>query len=560
MSALKVSVDLPKVSVENVSPCVKTFLTGLTAEQWSLLETGTPDDSTRLRLADMLLNVFRCVVGVLSDSLQKGVSVDNVRDSLEDSIERSFAEAVGVEVVNGPGSDTVTEWIATEVVALASSERPAQPKPTNSLIRSVCRMLKRCAGKMKRCCGGKQSRYSSIQTSPNQTNKDSDAPSSIKQVVQEVISEELNQIIEPFVEEVEDVTYNQLQEQLYNETDAAAEDIAQSVTEYIGSKESKESGFFIPSPKAQQQKNLKGVRNKIGNFFAKMFAKASICRIFSQVKTKFSDEAKVDDDESVKSLLEDAEPLLNTIGKTQVTDEEVSLLRRLEKISRDDVLELTGELSDVLYGHITGEMAPEAFREDVPGTSSSEAQPYARMYADIRQRVICFLSLMNWWLENQVARYSDRVLLALMENETVTTAQVIEGPREEVIPLPTYTEAEQEDAAQTCLKLVITTLIKKARKAVQGDRAFFTDLETTIQRLVDDTWAELNGTNVNITPRNAENLAKAIFKDLRRKWSSAVGVLVAVETRDKNLPQCIAASCKAHLLKQRSSFFSIFSQ
>nr|XP_043885497.1 uncharacterized protein LOC122771960 [Solea senegalensis]XP_043885505.1 uncharacterized protein LOC122771960 [Solea senegalensis] len=532
--------ELPKVSMDTVRPCVRSCLTGLTTEQWGLLEAGTPDDATRLRLADMLLNVLRCVMDVLSDYLRKGVTMERVRSSLSDSITRCFAEAVGVEMVKGPGPDTMMDWIVTEVVNRASSEKPVQPKPTNSVIRSVCRMLKKFAGKMCRC-HKKQSRHSSVQTSSfqAQAKRFIDSESSMTQSVQSVLSVKMNVIIEPIVEDVENIEYNQLQEQFSRETQTAAEDIAQSFSEYISSKD---GGSVRSSPKTQQQKNLKGVRAKICNFFARIFAKASICRIFSQVKSKFHGEAKVSDGEEVKSLLADVEPVLQT------REDALDLIHRLQNLSRDDMLELTGDLSDLLYSHITGDCVPESFREGLPGTAGSDHHPSAHIYNDIRNRVVCFLSLTSWWLENQVSRYSDKVLLALMENET--TAQV---PQVTVGAEPRQEEATggtaQDETEQTSIKLLITTLIKKVRKSVRGDKSFFTDVEATVRRLVDKTCAELDGTNVKITPRNAESLVKAIFKDLRKKWGSALGVLVSIETGDKKLPQCIAASCKTHAQK-----------
>lgn len=552
------STEVANMRVDTIRPHIESFTKGLTAEQWSLLAAGKPDNATRLRLADMLVKILYSIMDALSMYLKQDSSVNNLRDIVDGSISQSFAEVLGVQSVQGPSTDALTDLIVTEVIALASSERPVQPKPTNSMIRSVCKMLKKFAGKM--CCTKKPPRQTSVQLS-DPTNRDSENESSIAQSVQDILSVKVNLIIEPIVEDVGDPEYNQLQKQFSQETQTAAEEIAQSVNEYISSKEIES---VYPTPITQQQESLKGMRTKIGNFFATMFAKASICRIFSQVKAKFQNEANLKDSDAIRALLAEAMPLLQAIAKPQISVEEPGMPYKLENVSRDDVVELTEQLSDLIYKHVTGQIVPQAFKE---GDLESQPQPYASMYADIRQRVVCFLSVMNWWLENQVTRYSDKVLRALMENETLPSGQIplmedIEPQQEELTVLTTKIEPDEtasREVSKTCLRLVITTLIKRVWKAVKGDRAFFTDLESTVQGLVIETWAQLDSNNVRITPRNAENLDKAIFRDLRKKWGSSKRILVCMERGDPDLTQCIAASCKAHLIKQRSAIFRLFS-
>ncbi|KAG7490486.1 hypothetical protein JOB18_036576 [Solea senegalensis] len=543
------------MSLDNVRPHVESFTKGLTAEQWNLLALGKPDNDTRLRLADMLVKVICCIVDVMSDFLKLDNAEERVRESLDEPITRSFAEALGVESVRGPSSAVLTELIAKEVTAPSGS---VYPKPSKSMIHSVCKMLKRFAAKM--CCTETQSRRSSIQMQTNDgIQSDTDTQiSSVLQSVQDIINNEVNSIIEPILEDVSDAEYTQLKEQFSLEIQNAAQDIGQSVTEYINSKE---SGFDQSSPKETQI----GLKNKICNFFVKMFAKAGICRIFSQVKGKFQNEAKIRDSDSVKSLLCDAESVLQTSGKIQAGDGEISIYRRLENITPDDVLELTGKLSDLLYSHITGRNATETVRVEASSRPVFELQPYASMYADIQHRVTCFLSLVSWWLENQVNCYSERVIAALMESETVTRVKlpdIVEEP--EAAPLTTTAELLEDDEAQTkisrtCLRLLITILIKRVCSAVKGDKVFFTDLDSTFQQLVDETWAQLDDASVNITLRKVENLAKVTFQHLLKKWGSAAKILVSMEIGDPDLPKCIASSCKNQLNKQRNAIFRFFS-
>lgn len=552
VNAETMNLELPKMSVDTVRPHVESFTQGLTVDQWNLLAVGKPDNDTRLRLADMLVKVLCSVVDIMSDFLKQEDAVERLRDTLDEPITRSFAEALGVETVKGPSSAKLTELIAKEVTAPSGY---GQPKPSKSMIHSVCKMLKRFAAKM--CCTVKRN---GGQNQNSKVVKDLESPiTPITQSVQDIINNEVRSIIEPILEDVSDSEYDQLHEQFTLEIQRAAQDIAHSVSEYINLKEVES---FYPSPKTQQQ-TQKGLKTNICNFFVKMFAKAGICRVFSQVKMKFRSETKVGDNDSVKSLLVDAESVLQNGVKNEMGEGDVCIYRRLENISSDDVLELTGKLSDLLYSRITGETASEAVRGASPGRAVFDNQPYASMYADIQHRVICFLSLMSWWLENQVQCYSDRVINALIDTETVPKPQISEVTAGEE-PEAASGEIPQEDVAQaevsrTCLRLVISTLIKKIWKTVKGDRTFFTDLEFTIQRLVDEIWAQLEGTQVDITPKNVENLCKVIFQHLFKKWGSAARILISIERGDPDLPRCIAVSCKTHLNKQRRDFFRFLS-
>lgn len=552
--------EIPKVSTDTVCPHIKSFTSGLTNEQWDLLEAGKPDNDTQLRLADMLVKVVCCIVDSLSNFLKQDALLAQVRASVEDSIACSFADALGVETVKGPSSEKLAELIATEVTSHKGS---AQPKSTNAMVRYVCKMLKEFAHKIKSMCSTNKQSQHSAQTKECDP-EDSLMDSSLTQSVQDIIGDEVNVIITPIVEEFTDIEYNQLQKEFAVDIQDAAEDIGQSVTDYISLKEVV-SVQSSPESQRKTQKGLKSLKTKVSVFFAKMFAKASIMRVFSQIKAMFQPAAN--DAQSVKTLLVDAESVLQSSGKNQTGEDGLYMFHKLHLISPDDNVELTKKLSDLLYSHITGENVTEAVLAAASAPGVSEPQPYASMYAEIRHRVICFLSLMGWWLDNQIHGYSDKVVTAIMGSEAVSTTLMPMSTSVDAAPGEAGTSGEPEvdeiaeaEESKSCLRLALTSIIKRIWKAFKGDRTFFTDLESTIYCLVEETWSQLEGTNVVIKPGNVRNLSKVIHKQLLKRYGSVMRVLVCMERRDQDLPKYIATVCKSHLIRQRSAISRFFQQ
>ena len=50
--------DIPEVSKDTVRPLIESFFKRITAEQWESLKSCTPDDATKIMMADLLLDII----------------------------------------------------------------------------------------------------------------------------------------------------------------------------------------------------------------------------------------------------------------------------------------------------------------------------------------------------------------------------------------------------------------------------------------------------------------------------------------------------------------------
>ena len=49
--------ETPLITADTVRPIVECFFKAITPEQWELLKSGSPDEITKLLVADMLLKI-----------------------------------------------------------------------------------------------------------------------------------------------------------------------------------------------------------------------------------------------------------------------------------------------------------------------------------------------------------------------------------------------------------------------------------------------------------------------------------------------------------------------
>lgn len=204
----------------------------------------------------------------------------------------------------------------------------------------------------------------------------------------------------------------------------------------------------------------------------------------------------------------------------------------------------------------------------------SVPETHATMYANMWNKVECFLGLMSWWLNTQTGNHSERVILALMDNESPATTQQLPEVTDvkETEPWTTgavpasvckdkHATSVQDIKAQTEKKKMSLTImtfvfrvLKKAEKnCISGNP------NAIIQRLSEKIWAEVEGEDFVITPETFKNLV--IFKDLSKKWCRAEMVVPTIHFEETLVDVCIVSSFKHRLIspKQRSAMSRFFS-
>ncbi|CAB1421073.1 unnamed protein product [Pleuronectes platessa] len=330
---LSVSLELPSATVETIRLQIEELYTKLTAEQWQLLKSETPDNVTRFLLAELLLNL---TLSVSSDLLAAHghkdlpFTAESFLSSLGDALRQSLE----------PGSLTkchqtsanklenmvhcVCKVLKTSAVDIEGLFKPTprgqrtfelpRGKPTSSLSDS-----------------SSSSSGSDIPTSSESTVHSSDCRTS--EDVQEIIGKEVSDIIESLVDELSESDLSELISEASLEFQAASDEIYQIVSEEESIKTSD------PSRGSKFSKIWKAVGKKIKKLLAKLFATTSLLKMGTRVQKKFSKEIQVQSSQSLKSLMDSVESLLLTDTKDRVSPANASVL------------------SDVLYRYITADIS-----------------------------------------------------------------------------------------------------------------------------------------------------------------------------------------------------------
>ncbi|XP_074488933.1 uncharacterized protein LOC141766197 [Sebastes fasciatus] len=545
---------MPEFNVRRVvSKLLNSFFKGMTADQWGLLKSGSPDDATMTMMGELLLDMTAALTKAFLKSLGSRTlaSEDDVQINLGNAISQGFAEALGVDVsVQCPSSKSLTTLISEEVSenvrsALSSPEgivqRLTPPSRLNNMILHACKMCQAFIGKMKSVFLARPRKQRTICEQSDVEPEPSDAedrhaatPSSdvvieMKDImyVTIIIKKQLNDITEPLLVDVPDSEYTLLQSQNSREIEDVAEEIARSIAE----------DAVRQTPSAQKSKrSKKSIRSKIKKLLAKCFAKTCLHRIVAQMRKRFNRGSKVHSRESAKSLTKKITDLM----KQPENHDLLGLGAPLINIPPGRVLEFTKVLSDLLYTHITH--GPEIIPEPVIR---------ANMRADLQRKVLGFLCLARWWQIFQSDDLVDNMRHAILGTKPRAKKPLaIASPSAPVSVMKSRDDSarrarneQKKNCVEVILERLVTRIFKKAKVTWT-----LSNVQDIIQRLFDQTWGEVEGLDFDSSPETLENLEKAIYRDLIKTWGNATWVLVSLKGGQTAVGERIASAVKGHLM------------
>ncbi|AWO97943.1 Hypothetical protein SMAX5B_005424 [Scophthalmus maximus] len=559
----------------------------MTAEQWNLLKSGKPDDTTKMQLADLLLKLISSLLTDVLKALKRArrpVSLDSVRSRLGDSLRQSFAPGSSrqsesldrlTDLIVEEVTETVNSDLSSACTSSASYEEPelshfTKPNKLEKMIRCTCRVLKTFSAKIlfkpqpprQR---GQTTRpqthgtevqviqwkttlsdsVSSTDISEGSTTSEvsSEGSSQKSTIFQEIIDKEVTELIEPLLDGVSDSDYSMLQSEISLEIKVAADEIAPLIfDEYIANLFSAD-----PSPKLHRQW-FRGVGKKVTNLCAKTFATATILKTLRHVQKKFQKETKVQDGPAIRSLMAGIDSLLLKGEKQKGANDSYASLR-FEKLSRAKVLELTWVFADLLYMHATAARNPVMTPDTV--TKVSVPRSDRDMYEDIKRTALYFLSLMSWWVNNQVACFTDRVTQALMNSESLSTP---DASKLNVMKTPKEQAEQRKMLVNVLVDDLVTNIYQKLKVECTG-----CNTARIAHHLFEETWAKVKDIDVVFHPRIFRNFDKAVFEDLCNRWCCPESLLVSISLGEPEVAQCIASYIRSHLSNQTSANPSLVS-
>lgn len=565
--------EMPELNVDTVLPAIESFFRRITTEQWRLLKLGTPDIATEILLAELILEIIRSVSAALLKAKSTNVVVteESVRFSMGNMLSQCFGKVLDAPCVSSKG---LTNLIAKEVAenvnsALSTTERTGEPEimqhvtlphRLNAMVGHACTMLKSFTSKIKILCtprprmqrqtltafyrdlgleGVETDDINDSALSPVTTKSKDISETAAATTVEDILREEMGKIMEPLLDEVPDLEYEQLKSESSQEISSFAKCIAQSIAKSLDKTDAAEE-------KEKHESSMEEIRIQINTFFAKNFVKTWIYRMLVQLKAKFHQDSKVGSGQSVPSILEDIDSLFQPVqGKKTQAGKGDTLLQQLKKFSTGKDWIFIQALRDLLSNHFSPGIVRKTILRPINKKAFRRPVPQLRpdIEADIQNKMWSFMGLLRWWLNTRVGGHSQQAL-DRFENGSLSPTHITP---------PQSPEAGEDETAKTstnkvAIVIIVHKLVSRTFKKAKLD-CTVAKSEDIVNRLIEKTWAEVEGVDFEITTKTLKTLDKAIFQDLRKKWGYAENILVSMNTGEPALENCIASFAKDHLMK-----------
>lgn len=382
---------LEVLTADTLRPSVHQFFDRITAEQWTLITQGSPDDATKMLLADLILEMISSVTAAISTAVEEDPSSkESLVSGLDQSLRRSLTEVLHIpDHVDDVSIRCVTDMIKEEVKEGLEAAFSGSPQKIttlcslNSMILIVTNVMKKFSKRVKKVFR------------PRKAERRKEPPAEAREAEPELpepacgssLSRELKDIVSPILDIVPDRDY----EEVFSET---ATEI-QALSEDIGSLLDGTGGRKNP---------LKLCKRKIINFFARCFLKVWIHRLVSQLRRQHQELRTGEGGAAAKAIVAAVTSWLES-------DQQNSLVLGFHTATSEESL-FTRTVSELIY---------QGLLADSP---SRDAQRNQELYADIKKKAWKFESSMNWFLKSLVVKFAAKVniLSPIMEDA--------EGPEE----------------------------------------------------------------------------------------------------------------------------------
>ncbi|XP_068430631.1 uncharacterized protein [Clinocottus analis] len=380
----------------------------LTADQWTLLKTCSPDATTKLLMANLILEMVTIVSKAFSRVVVSNTdpSGEQVKNSLGKLVEDCFKTALNItDDVHCENSKRLQELINVQVTLNITAENLymniTMPKILDAILDAMVKMTTRvkkifvCRAQWNSASPTADASTQEPQASCDDFNREVPAETSAVlsmsddktkeiQTSNKIIQDELNGMIGPLVDEMSESQFDSFQsDSCLKET--LVEDIVQEL---------------------QEDTNPK--RGKLKNLFTLQFTKMWLNRIWMQITKKYQNSPT----ESPIMLAEIPDVIL-----TKLTLEENKQVNSgcllLKPMPRAGALILTKRLTNFLFQRMMGKNMSVSPRGSLSDSTGSPLQSDVVIYEEIWDKVWNFQGLMEWWENTQLEIITQRLTHAL---------------------------------------------------------------------------------------------------------------------------------------------------
>lgn len=522
-----------ELKIDTVRPLVQSFIERIKGDQWRGLASGSPDDATKILMAELFLEMISTLTkSTALTSRDQAESGQRALSRLDASLPQSLSQALGIpDQANDASLKSLTELIQQEVrenldSALSSSVHGSQyVTPTsrlNAMVSHAAEVFKKYAAKMKTLFSpgrrNQREEEGSVKKDegdaedmcespdkPQDVSSGDSAKSQMSESIQEELQRELSEIITPLLDDVPNSECKRLQ----SETSAEIRTVAADVASLLSDKKKNKLPFGV-------------VRKKIKSCFSRCFAKVWICRMLAQLERKHPEHIDAEISESVESFIDELTSQFLDGENQQVSLNKDPAIVLFNNISGDKVLVFTKALSDFIYRHSLPEPVPDSFLR----TRRLPVRPsHAEVYSDIWSKARIFMVLMKWFMRTQVKGLSERVNLPTTDAQPDTADDATSECDEERLDAALKTEKN---------KTFIRFFIEKVVFHVCNDAKMMPGNRYEIMKsLFENVWAEVQGAQLHISKDTFKNLDRHVHQGLCVKVGSPELALFLMNCEDQ---------------------------
>lgn len=247
------------------------------------------------------------------------------------------------------------------------------------------------------------------------------------------------------------------------------------------------------------------------DFYSKWFLKVWLLRMVQRLQTKYPHETKEGTLEIIDSIIEGLISA-SVVVENQETANVNSLLMMFRKFPCDNLLELTENLSDLIFQCLLMEQDLESTWEKQVQWKLSDPEPRSGIDIDVWRHVCVCIVIMNWFHNSLVEN-----MVVPQIRDTVQPELTWSTP-EHKFANQVAPECEEDTELQNLSKVYVKIFLAKAvyhiyHEAKVGSRNRDREIDNLFQRI----WPEVKGQKIYVTDRTFQRFDRAIHCGLCRK-------------------------------------------
>lgn len=502
---------------------IESFLGKTTAKQWELLTSGDPDVSTKILLTELTLEL----ISSLTSTFFRHKDINQCYLSkLKDTLVQSFSEALRIEMTNNVSIRWFSEMIQHEVTENVKSIQSTGeniiigPERLNIISSCLLQIFKTFANKLILAVTlQKQNQRQEMEDLICKTNisksdrKQDNGPSeqSLKftsRITTSPTDMTATEIICDLIDEIPGVAFKKVMV----ETSRELLSIDEQFMRFIFNTEENKKSFTKVEPKFKE-------------YFTMCFTKAWINHLLDKIS--WMDQKKtVEHSELRHSLIN----FVHCHLKNDAEEGAYNSQSTFESFPGKRLLMFTSEFSQFLYSMV---------KQQTSYYATSEAE----MYDDIKGKVWIFTVLLNWWVNTQMFKVTERINPSYMDEGI----QQCEGPLSE----------------HSKVRFIFVLVEKVVLNLYYSLKIMPTNVDNVIKDMFEKVLDEVQDTDLYFRCKSFK-IYKKINTKLIKRFGSPEAVLFLLNIKDPVIEECIITVLKQNMMKPRNNwkaiqrFFSFF--